>query len=222
MIKAQHLRKRLIKLSIIASVVVLATGAAAYGIFSWSSSLQDEAKSAKSQVNRARGDVSSREQKNREAQEYLELYTRITSTSEQDKISDLDRDKALQWVKQVAIANNILNMTGTVSPITAINNANFKKKTFEGINSQVDLRFGAMTDEQIFRFLQAVLTRFPGYVKINSLLLTKQGEITQSVIQQAQRGQFPELAVGEMQFTWIGVREVQAESANAPTGEEGR
>lgn len=217
MIKAQNLKKQLIKISIIASVVVLATGAAAYGIFAWSSSLQEEAAKTKSQVGRARGDVSNREKKNKEAQEYLDLYNSINTDSEQDKISDLNRDKAMAWIKQVALANHILNMTGTVTPISTVDNQAFKKKTFEGINSKISLKFGAMTDEQIFRFLQALLGNFPGYVKVESLTLSKQGEITQSIIQQAQRGQFPELVTGELVFYWIGVREL----ADTPTAQSG-
>lgn len=222
MIKAQTLKKKLMKISIIASVVVLVTGAAAYGVFAWSSGLVDEAKDAKNKVNRARGDVTNREAKNKEAQEYLELYNQITSDSEQNKISDLNRDKAEEWIKRTAIEHNILNMTGSVDPIAPIASPAFKKKTFEGITSTVELKFGAMTDEQVFRFVDALLKNFPGYVKIDSFTITKRGEITQTVIQQAQRGQFPELVVGELQFHWIGVREVPTASPQNPanTGPE--
>lgn len=208
MMKAQTLKKELIRLSMIASVAVLASGAIAYGIYSWSSGLQTEAQTAKNKLNRAQGDVRGREEKNREANEYLELYHKITGDSESGKISELNREKAETWIQQTALEYAIMKLEGAVDPIAPIENPEFHKKTFEGITSKITLKFSAMTDEQIFQFVNALLTRFPGYIKITRLTLTRQGDITDTTLLAAGRGQFPELVTGEMEFHWIGVREL--------------
>lgn len=212
MAKTQSLKGKLIKLSIVGLVIVSVCAAAAYGVFAWSSSLTDEAKTANSKLGRARGDVSSREQKNRAAQGYLELYNKIQGDSEQAKISNLDREKAEEWLKEQALRSNIIHLEGSFEPIKPVAAAAFKKKAFEGITSKVTLAIGAMTDGQIYRFINSLLTEFPGYIKITKLTLIKQGEITDSTLKAAVRGNFPDMVKAEIEFNWIGVREVAEET----------
>ncbi|MCH2546092.1 MAG: hypothetical protein MK052_00575 [Alphaproteobacteria bacterium] len=218
MVKLQTLKKRLVKVSIIALIIVSAMGAAGYGVYSWSNSLQEEAKSSSSKLSRARGDVTSRTKKNVEAQQYLELYAKITGNSEQEKISELDREKAEIWLKRAALQNNISNLNGSFEPIAPVDTVDFKKKTFVGITSKVTLRFGAMTDYQIIQFFDAILNDFPGYVKVNRFSLTKKEDITDQTLVEASRGKFPELVLGDIEFNWIGVREVEEETKNTNGG----
>lgn len=219
--KIEELKKRLIKVSMVTLMITSVSCAAAYGVYSWSTGLQEEARTAQGNLSRALGDVSMRELKNKEAQEYLELYLKITGESEQAKISDLNREKAQAWLKQVALQNNIVNLGGTVDPITPISSEAFKKKTFEGITSKVVLNFGAMTDEQIYRFIEAILTQFPGYIKITRFELERKGDITDDVLLAASRGKFPDLVTGVVEFNWIGVREIKAEETPETSREEG-
>lgn len=211
MIKMLSLRKELIKYSIIMLVAVSVSGALAYGIHAWSSGLQEEAQRAKSQLASAEREVSSREMKNQDARTYLELYRRITGDSEQAKISDLRRERAQTWLKEAARENHILNLEGSFDPVVPIESEPFRKKTLQGINSLVKLKFAAMTDEQIYNFLEAITTTFPGYVKVTKFTLERTGDITDSVLQAAERGRFPTLVTGTMEFYWIGVREVAAD-----------
>lgn len=213
MVKYQALRKNLIKISIIVSVLVLVSSVVAYSTHAWYSGKQADARRAQGQLNTAEGEVNSRGLKNEDARKYLELYRQITGESEQAKISDLSRDKAQLWLRSVANANDIMNLKGSFEPVQDIPAASFKKKTLAGIASLVKLEFGAMSDEQIFHFVQAILDRFPGYVKINTFTLERGGEITPDTLRNAGRGQFPELVKGKMEFYWVGVREVDPDAA---------
>lgn len=215
MTKTQQLKKQLIKTASIAGVVSLVCCSAAYAIYSWSDGLQVETKRAESALNRARADVRLREDKHQEAKRYLELYEQIISKSEQDKISDLGREKAQNWLRNAATANNIMNMDGAVDAVTLINNPAFKKDTLEGITSNVTLKFDAMTDEQIYRFLQDIEDNFPGYIKVTSFAIEKKHDIDDSILRSAGQGNFPKLVSGELHFSWIGVREVTQTDANA-------
>lgn len=211
MVKSQALKKKLIKTSIIMLVAVSASAAIAYSVFAWSSSLQEDARKAENKLNAARRDVSSREIKNADARKYLELYKRITGESEQAKISDLSREKAQLWLKELARQTGVVNLQGSFSPVTPMKDENFRKKTLEGISSEVKLEFSAMTDENAYRFLNAVLHRFPGYVKVTAFTLTRDGEISDSVLVATGRGEIPALVKGSMDFYWIGVREIEVD-----------
>lgn len=219
MLKYQTLRKKLIKNGIIALVAVSVTGAVAFGVASWSTALQEDAQKAKNSLSAAERNVSAREQKQEDAQEYMDLYRQITGTSEQARISDLSSNKAQAWLKTAAQNNGIANLQGSFEPTADIANPEFKKKTLQGISAVVELKFGAMTDVQLYRFIETIMQSFPGYVKVTKLTITRSGEITDNVIASAGRGRFPELVTAEMIFNWIGVREVEAEAdANADAG----
>lgn len=217
--KFQMLRKELIKLSIIMLLAVLVSSVIAFSIFSWSSGLQEEARRAQGRLNSARGEVSSRESENKKARNSLELYRQITGESEQAKISDLSRDKAQVWLKSIAKQNDIVDLEGSFDPVTPIAADEFKKTTLEGISSLVKLKFAAMTDVQIYRFVEAMLADFPGYVKITAFTLERSGEITDDVLRATGNGQVPKLVKGTMEFYWVGVREVEKEEqAQQPGG----
>jgi hypothetical protein len=206
--KMQLLKKQLVKCSLIAAVAASASSAVAYSVYSWSDSVLSEKQKLERDLSRTRGNVNSLESKHREAQQYLEFYSKITSDSEQDKISDLSRQKAEVWLKSAATRSNIMNMDGKVEPIEWIDSPAFKKQTFEGITSKVLLTFDAMTDEQAYQFMQDVERGFPGYIKITHFKLKKNKEIDDAVLIGAGKGDFPPLVTGELGFNWIGVREV--------------
>lgn len=216
--KFQQLRKTLIKYSIIMLLAVLVSCAVAYSIFSWSSALQQEAKRAEGRLNSARGEVASRESENKSARNSLELYRQITGESEQAKISDLSRDKAQLWLKAIAKQNDIVDLEGSFDPVTPIASTDFKKTTLEGISSLVKLKFAAMTDVQIYRFIEAVLDDFPGYVKITAFTLERTGEVTAEVLRATGRGTVPKLVKGTMEFYWVGVREIETPAQNQQQG----
>lgn len=207
MMKYQVLHKQLVKISIIALVVVFASAAVAAGIYAWSSSLDDEVQAAQSKVNTARSELTSREEKTREAKQYLDLYKQITGTSEKSKLSDLDRDKAQLWISGTAKKLDLINLEGSFEPIAPIASPAFQKKTLQGIVSKVTLKFSAMTDEQLYRFIEAISTGFPGYIKIEKLEVQKKGEITDDVLRSAGAGKFPALVDGMLEFNWIGIKE---------------
>jgi type II secretory pathway pseudopilin PulG len=215
MVKLQSLKKQLVKNAIIMLVAVSVTGAIAYSVFSWSSGVQEEAQQAQNRLNNAERDVNSRTLKNEDARKYLELYQRITGDDEQSKISNLNRRKAQEWYSIVSKDLHIRNGKGNFGSETVIAADPFKKKTLQGISSLVKLEFEALTDRQVYAFLDTLLTDFPGYVKITKFSMEKDGEITDAVLRSAGKGNFPNLVKTQFEFYWIGVREV------APEGEEG-
>lgn len=211
MVKLQSLKKQLVKNAIIMSVAVSVTGAIAFSVFSWSSGTLEEAQQAQNRLNAAERDVNSRTLKNEDARKYLELYQRITGEDEQSKISNLSRQKAQEWNVAVSKRLNINNGKGSFGSEAVITAEPFKKKTLQGISSLVKLEFETLTDTQVYAYLDTLLQDFPGYVKITKFSMEKDGEINDAVLRAAGSGRFPNLVKTQIEFYWIGVREVTPE-----------
>lgn len=221
MAKLLQLKNILIRQGIIMSVVVLVSLAFAYAAYFWLSGAVDEEQRLASRFRSVEGEITQRTGKNADALKYLELYERITGTSEQEKISDLSRERAQRWLIATAQELDVKNLEGSFEPVVEIDSPALKKNTLQGIYSQVKLRFGAMSDITALRFAETVLNEFPGYVKVTRFQLVRKGDITNTVLQDAAKGTFTEMVNVEMEFLWIGVREVaKPASANAARGSD--
>lgn len=215
MIKYKNLRQKLVKTAIVTTVTASLLGAAAFGAYTWYSSVEQELRRAEGSVQSARNDLMSRQNKASEAEKYMGLYQQLIGDSEQEKLSDLNREKAQKWISSIAKELHMSKLEGDFDPVTDIQAPEFKKTTLHGVNSKVRLTFGAMSDEQLYRFVQAIARDFPGYVRITRVNFEKKGEIDDAALVAAGRGNFPELVSGSIEFNWIAVKKnAQADNAN--------
>lgn len=213
--KFKALQQRLIRISVIAAVIVAVLGAGLYALQSWSESLAIEHRQIQSRLSATRSDIATRESKAMDAEKYMGLYKTLISSSEQDKLADLNRDKAQDWISEAASELQLSELNGAFDPVVNIDGANFKKKTLQGVTSKVTLTFSALTDEQLYRFLEAVIVDFPGYVKVNKVVLEKKGDINDAILIAAGRGKFVPLVSGQLEFNWIAMKKNAPESSSS-------
>ncbi|MBM3617079.1 MAG: hypothetical protein FJX23_00880 [Alphaproteobacteria bacterium] len=214
MMKLKLLQQKLVKTSVIVAGVVAALGAGAYGIYMWSDSLQQDFTKIEREARSMQSDVSMRENKAFEAEKYMGLYRQIDQSDESAKRSELDRDKAQKWISQVAAELRLTNLDGTFNPVVNVESEEFKRNTLVATTSKVTLTFGALSDEQLYRFVQAIAEDFPGYVRITKVTFERRGKIDDSTLINASKGTFPELVTGAVEFQWIAVK--KAPSATTP------
>lgn len=217
MAKQKALLKQLIRLSIIMLMATAMLGAGAVFVYSTATSIEQEMRTSESKLNKAMRDITAREEKAKQAEEYMELYRSIQAQKNGDSVAALDREVAQNWALDAGKQMNLSRLDGSFEPVKPIASPAFKKDTLEGISSRANLTFGAMTDEQIYKFMAAIANHFPGFIKFESLKLFKTGTIDDSVLRQISSGEKPVLVDGELIFHWVGVREAVQEEANAGT-----
>lgn len=210
MSKYRDLQQRLIKVSIIAVATVSAFGAFFYALYTWQDSLAADYKKVQIRLRTARSDIAVREQKADDAEKYMGLYETIMGASEQDKLGELNRNKAQDWISNAAAELQLGDLTGVFDPVVSLDSGAFKKKTLQGVTSKVTLNFSAMTDEQLFKFMEAIIVDFPGYVKINKVSIDKRGDIDDAALLSAGRGRFTDFVSGTMEFNWIAIKKLEA------------
>ena len=216
MIKLKNLQKRLIKVSIIAVVGVAVSCAAAAAISSWYESANTEKANAEGQLATLRSDITMREGKAKKADEYMKLYRQIKGEGGNNIVSNLDRNTGKVWIAQAAETLGLVNLTGDFAPVAPIDNAQFRRKTLEGIMSEVKLEFTSLTDEQAIRFVEAIQKHFPGYVKVKNMQMEKMTDITSEILSSVGKGEKPELIKSSVEFLWIGVHELDDKTKAQP------
>lgn len=153
------------------------------------------------------------------AKESLLLYETLNKQN-QNAGFDLNRQKAKDLLDKLKNNARLSSLSLTMAPIAKLNDPNFKTKAADIISSDVTLNFEGLTDEQLYSFISAIKLYFPGYVRVNSLELTRQGELTNETFASISKGILPALVKGQLAFKWLGLKYIAkpSETAKADNG----
>lgn len=110
----------------------------------------------------------------------------------------------------------------TVFKLTGTPEISSDRSDLQGLNYSVSLRptmkmeFEAMSDLHVFAFLEYLEKQAPGFVRMNTLKITRKGEMDASAISEMQRGGTPFLVSATAEFSWIGITEKPAVVPGTP------
>ena len=214
MLKQKALQKKLIKTAVIVLAITAVLGTGAIYIYSWATGVSEEFVQAERQLRNTEREITAKETKAADAEKYVELYEALNKEDGRTATA-LNREIGQKWLQQVGTDIGLLGLEGNFDPIQPIG-GKFEKEYVEGITSRVRLSIKGITDEQLIQFLGAIEEQFPGFVKLLSFQLTRQASITNNFLRQVSNGYPPVLVSGEVEFEWVGLREV-----TAPEAEEG-
>lgn len=209
MSKQTILQKQLVKTGLIATIGVAVLGAIVIAVYTWSSSLDEDLNRAQSQLSGTRNDTVTRQEKNEQAHKYLDVYKKISGKNQDSRLAGLNREIAQTWIAKAAQHYGLVSLDGSFEPVAELSRPEFKKTTLQGISSKVQLKVGALSDEDIFRFMESLLTDFPGYVKIENVLISKKADITPEVLTAISAGDIKPIVEATIDFQWLGVREIK-------------
>lgn len=85
----------------------------------------------------------------------------------------------------------------------------YQTKDVTIISSNVQLRFSAVSDEFIYRFLEAMQVLFPGYINYESFEIRRVASINDEAINRIYRGELPNLVSAEVLFKWQDLKDIE-------------
>lgn len=103
-------------------------------------------------------------------------------------------------------------MAVELQPIIDVTDPKFSQKNFVTTKALARVSLDALTDEDIYRLIRLMQKELPGFIKVTSLTMRKNGEITKEVISQVRREGAFAMITGEMNFEWYGLRSANPES----------
>lgn len=95
----------------------------------------------------------------------------------------------------------------------------YSTETTAVVSTRVDLAFNALSDESVFSFVAALTRGLPGYVKIDSFQVAREGNIDPLLIKDLRRGKFHPIVQGRMTFFWRDLKDLTV--TESPLEEEG-
>jgi bisphosphoglycerate-dependent phosphoglycerate mutase len=134
----------------------------------------------------------------------VELAKKILEQSQdlnQKNYPGLQLDEAQSIIKYFEGKYNILNLSFDTTPPKDLS-SEFSTLNFKILSSDINIKFAAMSDENAFQFVDALLTNFSGFKLVKSFHVQKQNQITNSVLKSIQDGKKPSIVKAELVFEW--------------------
>lgn len=138
------------------------------------------------------------------AKESLTLYKAIFERNPKDGM--LDRELGAQLLNQFKERYRISRLDFSIPPVEELVDARFKNASVAVVSSQVSLNLEGMTDEYIFKFINALMREFPGYVRITKMNVTRQGDLNDDALRLLVDKQTPGLVRCDLVFQWMGLK----------------
>lgn len=199
----QEFRRIAIKAGLIGFVVLLVVGYSLYD----RQTREDQLAQIQQDTALARNRISKLEQENNQFIQTQLKYNRIPLTQREQNLNDLpSRIALLQPLLQtlkVRYRLAVLDISLTnVAPYVSTT----QQTTFSTAFNTVTLTFGGLSDEMVVSFLLELFETLPGYIRVESLEMKRELDITPSVLSQIQSRSIPVIVSGKVTFSWKTVR----------------
>lgn len=209
-----QLKKRLIKISILASGGVLASLA----LYFYLSSALDETVRYAKQVDNEMLIIQKRTGDTRNQNEVIARAVRIyndlpppkRSTPElEDTASRIRAAKPL--IDEFRIRYKFSDINIKFSKVENVT-SDFKLKNVSVFKNVITIDYKALTDELVFAFIDSMIQRMPGYITVTSIEMTRVSDITPAVIKSLLTRQptIPFLVTGKITFHWWSISEAKS------------
>jgi hypothetical protein len=118
----------------------------------------------------------------------------------------LKRETATQMMSSLREKNHLTSLSVTISPVSDITPDFGQIKSGILIKSEVHLTFGAVSDNAVYGFIEALQRQLPGIVVIQDIKLSRTGDPSRSMLLEMSQHRLTPLINGELTFSWLGVR----------------
>ncbi len=222
MTKDIQMKKRLIRdIALVATGVVMLSGTG-FLLAGYDDDVQSKKMTKESDNSSTRSERDRMQQKwgaGSEVNEYYNTYKLHHNTN-----FLLNRELATQWLTELRSQHHLVNMEVTIAPVSDVTNNEFRLASGTMVKSEVSVSFGALTDNSVYNFIEALQRRFPGIILVSELKLARTGDVTRGVLTDLSQHKLSSLVKGSISFVWLGIRPKPDEkpaNSHAPAGGPG-
>lgn len=207
-----QLKKESIRQGIITcSIIVLCVAGYLY-LGAYSNTLNQEKSTIQKDITATNSRIVNFQRKQQEYEEAKKLWA--TLSDNQKKRSGIILANAQQLLENLKNQYALGGFKADISKPEELKDI-YKTETTVVVSTKVDLTFDALTDESIFSFIGALSRGLPGYVKILSLQISREGNIGPVLLKNLQEGKYQSVVQGRLSFYWRDLKDV-SEDAKAP------
>lgn len=105
-------------------------------------------------------------------------------------------------------------LTLDMQPVVDItSDPKFVSKTLVAMQSEVQISFEAVSDEDVYQMMRALSKELPGFVRIHGLEIKRIGDVDKKAITDIRAQGSAPLVSGTIDFTWYGIKSPDPKSA---------
>ena len=208
----QDIRKRLVRESVITGAVVAGMVVVVYYFGVTGDDYQQQKMALQNQVYGIRQETNQLQDEFAKVQKNSALY-REAMVKNSNRQLTISRQAVREHFSNLRNRSYLNDVHLTMSPVVALTDSEYKRKTAGIESSDVAFNFDAVSDEYVYDMLAAMQQELPGSIRVTDLTLNRTQPLTQAALQAiSQAGAFP-LVNGQIKFTWFGF--ISKDSDNA-------
>lgn len=202
------LRREMIRQCIITGTVLMLCVCVYVSLHMYGNGLEE----VKIQIDREITSINSRvvnfERKQQEYEEAKKLWS--TLSDNQKKRPGIVLGNAQQFLENLKNQYALGAFKADISKPVELQDV-YKTETTVVVSTRVDMVFDGLTDESIFAFISALNRGLPGYVKMDSLQVTRQGEVSPVLLKNLSEGRYQPVVQGRLSFYWRDLKDISIE-----------
>ena len=212
-VKLQSLRKLLIKESLIYLGLFVFEIGSAYFLLTLRDGYIEEGGTLTGQMTSLVNQTRSLQDQYVKAQKSMPVYLEISKKRDSAGLS-LDRQKVKDTVDKLKDSHYMPAVRLSVSPVADSKDTRMIRKTAQVITSEVGIRFEAVSDEELFAFIQGLPRELPGALRITKFSFNRTNAVSDDLLLAITQKGAVSMLSGDMQFLWMGIRTVSADEKN--------
>jgi len=198
------IKKRIVLESSVAGGVIVALLLGLFGAITYVSHMEEEKSAKEAEVSSVKQQIIEYGKNTKIATESLTKFHTLSSDRYNAKI--LDRQSATEIIQKLKADYNISTLKLKIKPVDDVKQKEYDTPTVSLVYSLIELDIGAMSDESVLRFMQAVERNLPGFIIVNKLTLMRKGEISDETLKGISAGSLPELASASLSMYWFAFK----------------
>jgi len=204
MLKQIRLKKKLIKFSIIAGVIVAILGLLAFFVSNYSDDLASEQSNKQAENDSIRAEYNTLTTQYGLTKKNKELYDNYIKSHNPSFV--LDREISKTILKKLHDKYNLTSLEIVTSKIDYLTDKAFKTNSGDMIKYEVTLTFAGLSDSSIYELIDSLKQEMPGIVLIHDLKISREGDLSQTYISNSLNShKLIPLIKGAIGFSWIGI-----------------
>ena len=204
--KEKRLKKNLLQKVGLTFLLVVAIGTAVFFLFNYRDGLNSSKTTKQNQNN------SIKSQK-----EEIEKTLGLNETTAKDYAKYMQEHNP-DFILKREMLNDILpvlrkqhhfanDMEVVISAANEVTDANFKIKSGKLLQSNVKIKFSALTDNSVYKLIYDLQHKLPGIIMVSSLKLERTADISSNIVSLAVNEHTISPAInGELSLVWIGIK----------------
>ena len=201
----QRLKKTLIANGIKGGIIIAGCGLLLGATIFFYQNGADDLKKLKNKERQSQSQIRQLKERNERTKNTMELYEKLVRDSELRDLV-LNRKNISQLLDRLKEKYRLSDVSIIISPLTEQLEDPFVQKTGIVVTGDISIEMRALSDAHVFAFTKELLREFSGYLNVQSLVINRQGSISEELLREILQQGHSEFVTASLKFEWMGLR----------------